>query len=492
MITKYNFCSCAFLYTLFNINILIVILAYVFINISYYEVRESNNIIRNWNQTIILDIILVRDKCPYKYEALQLGWTPRVLEGIDGGTQGRSYKYTKNFDNFWDIYLDGQKPNSWKPPYEVKIMEIQRKPIYSWRNSIICILRPNSKEKYNNIYSVQPYENCQVGFKKCPHPLDSLNQFMCVRHLWDCGINYLKIIGKNDPYDINKFTKLDFYDGVKSLIFARNVQGLPVISEFKIVKGNFCASPLETSLNKFTSFKLYETFDYANECQTFIYGENYNPYFKLLDTNNEISVLKNMKINSDYETLPVYPKQFLLDYDYNLYYSTYIGLQNYCKKYNFYPINDFMSKSNLDYGHIDGISAIIGMSITLIIFVLLACFCYVCHSSSEKRACQNVCFFIFFLLLLGIVIVAWVYFADYNSVASYKYLFENYVKDPGLVCFDSFHSNLLTYLNEKLEYYPNFYLIIALGGTFMCSFFILIPCLLAYLKKYFNWDSTED
>jgi hypothetical protein len=492
MNTKYNFCTCAFFYTILIMNILILILAYVFINISSYEVRESNNVIRNWNQTLILDIKFVKNKCPYKYEPLQLGWTPRVLEGIDGGTLGRSFKYTENFENYWDIYLEGQKPEFWKPPYQVKIKEVSRRPIYTWRDTIICILRPEGKEKYFYINSVQPYENCEIGYKKCPHPLDTLNQFMCVRNLWECGINYLKIIGKNDQYDKNKFEKLDFYDGMKSLLVGRNVPGLPAITEFKLIKGSFCASPLETSFNKFTSYKLYETYNYANECQTTIYGENYNPYFKLLDTSNERSIYLSMNVLSIYEILPVYPKQFLLNLDYKLYYSTYIGFQNYCKKYNFYPINNYMLKSDLDDGHTGGISGIIAMNITLIIFVLIGCLSYACQSNSEKRACHSFCYFLIFLILLVIVILAWIYFADYNSVASFKFLYEGYVKDPELACFDSFHSSLLKYLNDKLEYYPNFYLIIALGGTFMFSFIIFLPCMLSCLKKYVDWDCSDD
>jgi hypothetical protein len=471
------------------INIFILILAFVFLNISAYEVKQSNNIVQNWSGRLILDIKLSQDKCPYKYEPLKLGYTTRVLAGYSE-TPSKQFSYTANINNFFDIYTVGNQPSGVSNLYHRYIPEIKSVPIYSWRNTVICVMRSYSTN-YFDIYSVQPYDRCMSGYIKCPNPLDTLNEFMCVKHLWECGINYLKVIRKEDSYNNSLYTKLDFFDGVKSLLIGRNIPGLSAITEFKIAKGKICANPLEISQNKFQAYKLYETYPYANECATQIDGEQYNPFFKLLDSSTEKSVLTSLGILFLYENLPVYPKLYLSKEDYNLFYSSYIGFQNFCSFY-YKDIINFQKNQELGSSHQGGMTGIVVLNFLIISFICIGCLSFSCRDEDEKRSCHTCCSIMIVPMLLSLLVVAWVYFDEYNSVASYKYLYENYVKDNESICLDSFHSGLVKYQNDLLDYYPNFYLIVALISTFMFSFVCVIPCLLRCVKQLLDWDYEDN
>ncbi len=97
-----------------------------------------------------------------------------------------------------------------------------------------------------------------------------------------------------------------------------------VASDFwlKIEKGKICSNPLEVYHNKLKHTNS-ESYPFAKECETELNGEQYNPFFNLIDLSTERNFYSSMSSLKFYESLPVYLNSYLSNEDFNLYYLKY-------------------------------------------------------------------------------------------------------------------------------------------------------------------------
>jgi hypothetical protein len=462
------------------LNVLTIIFTFYFLYVPDVIVRENNNIIKNWARGLILDIKLVSDVCPFGYEATTLGKFNKISNGYHIGYSYQKYNYTQTAEINYQFFSTKQIGG-----YEIDGIPTQF--LYVWRNSLICVLRSEPemfssekknvvvKSSYHRNYIVQPYESCPENLLKCPHPLDSLNQYMCVLDLFECGINYIQVVDANfENYDKTKLKKLNFGDGIKSLLVGRGVPGLPPVIEFKIAKGEVCSLPTETWAPQNKTYFLDEFYPYANECATKIAGYSYNPFYTKLDSDKQINVYNySPNLVERISELLVFPKKYLEDQDMSLFFTSYIGFQNFC---NFQKNKEF---TIIFENFSSGIASLI-----IIEFISLPIvFCIFCLLSmtevadSEEILPLTLCIFIISsFLAIPMVIISWILFNSNKDSFSCKFLFEKYVSNSDFKCFDRFHTSLLENQNIQISYFFDFFLLVTLISTVMLLILFCTPC----------------
>jgi hypothetical protein len=479
MANKHCFFLTFFVLATVIINTLLVILSAIFLNVDPYVLKSNNNIIQNWNRTLILDIQLAKDKCPYNYEPLVLGYTEGILTGQVCNSKSRKYNYTS------EVFTEASMGNKYSGKSCLSVSQTRATPIVSWRNTLICALK--SSYKYTDLVSIPSEGKCMNGLIKCPNPYDTLNQYMCVRHLFECGINYMKVINTNDSYNSNLYTKLNFFDGQKSLLIGRGISYSPTIVDFKITKGNNCAYPLERGFDK--SYFFFESYPYANGCKTRLGGNTNNPYLYLLDTDTETHVYSSIKgKNSVLASLPLYPTNFLSNNDYNLYYSTYVGFSANCV-WSADTINNFYFADN-EFNFSGGGLGILICGGVLMAFIIFSIFAQGDRGCRYDSCCMTWYYFLYFFIPLTMMIVGWVYYTIFNNTAFYHFLYINYLSKEKM-CLDNFHTQLVDLEYASTRYFTDFYIIVSVWVTllFCMQFFIKIcgKC----LNKYFDWDYQD-
>jgi hypothetical protein len=398
--------------TMILVNLFIFICAIYFLNLDPYVFDSYNQIKSNWNRRILLDIKLGQDKCPYGYEPVSLGLANRIVNAAPG-----------------------------------TIPQSRTENIYYWRGNIICAKM--GLYGYLSQSAVLSNGRCKRHRYTCPHPYDTLNEYMCVKHPFECGINDIKIIPKAQSYNSTLYTKLDFADGYNSLIFARLIPNKPVIVDFQVVKGQICSNPVKRDpLNSITAVSDYKYFN----CFETIDGSTTNKYWILLDTGT-----------LTYSFMTKYFGIFNDQFEVNLFYSTYIGLANYCTVDYTYT-NKILPKIN---DLIDIKTSV--MTITMLImccgilFFLLQIKQFRRNRYKWDKPCQVILFIFGSSLNFCLLVIVWIFDNSYRDYYVFKYVFDYY---KGYKCFDSYHTKQLALMEEKTAHVVIFVLLIGLWSIF--------------------------
>ncbi len=473
-------------------------------DISLYILRENNNLLQNWNSHIILDVHFTdKVSCPYDYTLAFVGTSEEFIDNYNSnyictksGTHVAAImkNKTNNNNDYLNLCYRRTKPN-----YP------SSKTLYGWRGTNICI---RTGQHYLDTTIVSPYQKCPLKLIKCPTPVDTLGNFMCVNHVYECGINYMEVINQNsitdswksDKVDSSRLKRMPFLNKyppiskiyyltqksketntynsrpskeAKSLLIGRNIIGnYPAIAELKALQFNMCSFPTDRASHPRDSYIAYKSYKYANECKTVVNGDNFNPRYNKIDTWNVESFLYSFNGHNSYRSLKLFNFDSVHENNYNLYTSTFVGIHPECKQL----ISKYDIKKNLDNQNLvdilDKQSFVTSCNEILLGMMGFMIVCTIC-TGEDNKGCIGLLGFILGIMMILIFIGSIIQYSYFNSTVGSLYIYDTFVKND-LKCFDDHTENLIKLQYESLRSYKHFYMVLMIYSIINL---IMYPCL---------------
>lgn len=293
-----------------------------------YKLKEEDISLykTNWNSAPIINIELSNEEgCKENFEPLISNKFPLLKKGCDC-TNSNKIEYRGKI--FEDLCNERQLEGNC-----LDVEERPESPFYKWKNSVLCVERGKK-----SFWDLMPWVTKSVSF--CPNNykscgvFDSIGNILCLPEEETCPINYIKILGNDQPANeelqsLNKIKMNDKY----TLYYSNNFPNNKIIVNLFANLNYFCINPNKGKflMNKYPLNSL-KGYDYCGKRKYERNEEDYfDPRFTILDNYSSNSFYEENNINKNIKNALQYPRP-LKGSDIYLFYVNYLGWNANCYK----------------------------------------------------------------------------------------------------------------------------------------------------------------
>jgi hypothetical protein len=437
-------------------------------------IKISSENVKTWSYDYIQSINITNTTCPYGTTTLILDRTPQTVRACDC-SKGRSFNYT--YEDYRDLFIEGECGDDCI--YSLPVMSYN---LTRWRSSMVCVTTVNNYTA-NILYNKS--EKCPAYLQDCG-AFDSLGNKLCKSGI--CPVTDIKILPKNQAFSpiYKNYYKQVFGDGEMTLLTTNTYQpNGRIIANISVSRNNLCAHPLETDISKNKNYLLYKNYQTSAGCNTAFNGTIYNPFYKKIDSYSGQAFFSENNVLRYYENLPLFPKLYHQENEFNLYLNYYPGVNPKCLKNTrrtFLAFNEITQRSILNQKNNITYVTIPSFVINMVIFFI---YCLSLDDDLELKSKTYYMTISIFIVNLIQFIAVWIILGE--SVNFYVRILEKNLIFPLKECLDAFLYDHMLYVKEGFSSYQFTYLIVALLSTFFMQVLIIFCFVFrCYVNKIFR------
>lgn len=438
-------------------------------------IKIASENVKTWSYNYILSIVVSNTTCPYGTTPIILDKTPETVRACDC-TKGRSYNYTK--EEYNDLFIEDNCNTECIYSLPVRSYNLTR-----WRSSFLCITTNGINYTSNLIKNKT--EKCSSSLINCG-TIDSLGNKLCKGGI--CPINDIKILPITEAFTsrYQNYSKQVFGDGKMTLLTSNSDQiNGQIIANISVIRNNVCAHPLETDISKTLNYRLFKNYLTVNGCNSSFDRVIYNPFYKKIDSYSGRAFYSENNVYRYYENLPVFPKEYYMMNDFNLYLNYYPGINTMClniTKKSVLNFNESYQRSILNQRNNITYVTIPSFVVNMIIFFIY--YASIDDDVDLKSKTYYMTISIFIVNLVQFVAV-WIILGE--TANFYVRVLEKSFPLTLKECLDSYMYEYLSYVKDNFSSYQYVYLIVALLSTFFMQVLIIFCFVFrCYVNKIFR------